>query len=90
MPITAAVIFSLALVPYILAWKYIRQLVRDVNGRATANRMSIWWWHKGWRMHSQLFPMSSVRLRIVTCFALAAGLGLVAFCIAARNLFIHR
>ena len=90
MSTTSAIIFSVAFVPYIFAWKYIRQLVRDVNARATGNRVSIWRWHKGWRMHSQFFPMSSVRLCIVTCIALTAGLGLVAFCIEARNLLVHR
>jgi hypothetical protein len=90
MSTTAAIFFSLALVPYIFAWKYIRQLVRDVNVRATTNRVSIWWWQKGWRMHSQFFPASSVRLRIVACIALTVGLGLVALLIEARNLNIHR
>jgi hypothetical protein len=90
MSTTAAIIFSVALVPYVLAWKYIRQLVRDVNARATGNRVSIWWWHEGWRLHSQFFPTSSVRLCIVACIALTAGLGLVAFCIEAQNLLFHR
>jgi hypothetical protein len=87
---TSIIIFVVALVFYVLTWKYIRQMVRDVNAKTTANRVSIWRWHKGWRMHSQFFPTSSVRPRIVACIALTVGLGLVAFCIEARNLFIHR
>jgi hypothetical protein len=85
----SAVIFSVALVFYALTWKYIRQLVRDVNANATESSVSIWRWHKGWRMHSQFFPRSSVRVRLVVCIALTVGLGLVAFCIEARNMFVH-
>jgi hypothetical protein len=90
MSTTSTIIFVVALVFYVLTWKFIRRLVRDVNARTTGNRVSIWGWHKGWRMHSQLFPTSSVRPRLVACIALTVGLGLVAFCIEARNLFIHR
>ena len=90
MSTTSAIIFSVALVFYLFSWNYIRQLVREVNATMTGNKVSIWRWHKGWRKHSELFPASSVRLRIVACIALTVGLGLVAFCIAARNLFIHR
>jgi hypothetical protein len=89
MSTTAAVIFCLALVFYVLTWKYIRQFVRDVNAKATENRVSIWGWHKGWRIHSQFFPTSSVRSRLVACIALTVGLGLVAFCIEARNMFVQ-
>jgi hypothetical protein len=90
MSTTSTIILGVALVFYVLTWKYIRQLVRDVNARATGNSVSIWRWQKAWRMHSQLFPKSSVRPRLVACFALTVGLGLVSFCIEARNLFIHR
>jgi hypothetical protein len=87
---TSTIIFGVASVFYILAWKYIRQLVRDVNSKVTGNRISIWRWQKGWRMHRQFFPMSAVRRRIVTFIALTVGLGLVAFCINTRNMLIHR
>jgi hypothetical protein len=91
-PISTAVIvvFVLALVPYILAWKFILQLVREVNSRSAGNKVSIWWWHRrGWKMHRQFFPTSPVRGRIVTCIALAVGIGLLAFSIATRNLILH-
>ena len=83
------IMFGVALVFYALTWKYIRQLVRDVNAKAMENRVSIWRWHQGWRIHSQFFPTSSVRPRLVACIALTVGLGLVAFCIEARNIFVH-
>ena len=90
MSTTSVIIVSAELVPYILAWKYIRHLVRDVNARGAANKVSIWRWHEGWRMHSQFFPASSVRLCIVTCIVLSAALGLVAVWIEVRNFLIHR
>ena len=81
MSTTSAIIFSAACVFYLLAWRYIRQLLRDVNARATGKKVSIWRWHRGWKIHKQFFPESSVRLRVFTCIALTVGLGLVAFCI---------
>ena len=83
------VMFGVALVFYALTWKYIRQLVRDVNAKAMENRVSIWRWPQGWRIHSHFFPTSSVRPRLVAFIALTVGLGLVAFCIEARNIFVH-
>jgi len=88
MSATGAVIFGVAFVFYILAWKYIRQLLREVNARMTENRVSIWGWHKGWRMHRQFFPESSVRLRIAAYIALTVGFGLFAFCIEARSRYL--
>jgi hypothetical protein len=84
------IIFGVAAVFYLLAWHYIRQLVREVNAKATDKTVSVWRWHKGWRMHGQLFPTSSVRLRVVACIALTVGLGLAAFCMEVRTSFIHR
>jgi hypothetical protein len=90
MSTTSIIIFSVALVFYLLIWKYIRQLVREVNETANGERVSIWWWHKGWGRHRQLYTTSSVRLRIAICIALTVGLGLAAFCIEVRNMIIHR
>jgi hypothetical protein len=90
MSTTSAIIFSVAFVFYLLAWHNIRQLVRELNERANGGRVSIWWWHKGWSKHRQLFTKSPVRLRIVTYIALTVGLGLVAFWIEVRNMIIHR
>jgi hypothetical protein len=85
----STVIFCVALIFYALTWKYIRQLVREVNAKVTEDRVSMWRWHNGWQMHSQLFPTSPVRPRLVACIALTVGLGLVAFSIEARNMFVH-
>jgi hypothetical protein len=90
MSTTAAIIFCVALVFYILTWKCILQMVREVNANAIGNKVSVWRWHKGWRIHKQSFPTSSVRLRLAACIALTAGLGLVAFCIELQNKLIHR
>jgi hypothetical protein len=90
MPLSVVIIFWVALVPYIFAWKYILQLIREVNLRTSGKKMSVWNWNKGWSTHSQLFPTSLVRRRIVSCIALAVGLGLVAFCIGARDMLLHR
>jgi len=37
----AAIIFTVALIPYVLAWVYIRQLVREVNSDVTGPHVSI-------------------------------------------------
>jgi hypothetical protein len=57
-PISTAVsiVFIAASVPYILAWKFIFQLIQDVNLRSTENNVSVWEWHKGWKVHRQFFP----------------------------------
>ena len=76
----AQIIFTVALIPYVLAWVYIRQLVREVNSDVTGPHVSMWWWWlKGWRLHQTRFPVSRVRKRIVGCMALTVGLGLTAF-----------
>jgi len=85
----SAVIFSVAAIFYLLSWKYIRQLIREVNSRDTKSRVSIWWWQRGWKMHTQFFPRSAVRGHIAFCIALTAGLVLVAFCIEVRSRMIH-
>jgi hypothetical protein len=89
MPISAAIIFSVALVPYMFAWKYILQLIREVNLGTSGKKVSVWIWNKGWKAHSQLYPESLVRRRIVFCIALAVGLGLAAFCIGVRDRLLH-
>jgi hypothetical protein len=86
---SAVIIFSFALVPYILSWKYILQFIRDVNSRTTGDKVSVWTWYKGWRIHGQFFPTSSVRRNIVSCIALTVSLGLIAFCVGARNLYLQ-
>jgi hypothetical protein len=85
----SAVIFSIAAVFYLLTWVYIRQLVRDVNMDASAPHVPLWRWHKGWRRHRAQFPGSPVRKRIVECIALAVVLGLIAFAIEARQMFLR-
>jgi hypothetical protein len=81
------VLASIALVFYLLTWKYIFQLVHEINHRSPDHRVSMWWWHKGWKTHKAHFPDSPVRMRLVACIAATAGLGLVIFCVEARNLF---
>lgn len=92
MSTAGALIFGVACVFYILAWKYIRQLLREVNAKMLEKRVSLLRWHKGWKTHKQLFPESSVRLRVAACIGLTVALGLCAFCIEVRNryLLIHR
>jgi hypothetical protein len=90
MATTPAIIFSVAFVFYILTWKYILQMVREVNANAIGNKVSIWRWQKGWRRHKQSFPASSVRQRLAGCIALTAVLGLVAFGIEVQDKFLHR
>jgi hypothetical protein len=81
------ILASIALVFYLLTWKYILQLVREVNHGSPVPRVSMWWWHKGWKAHRTLFPASPVRTRLLACIAITLGLGLVVFCVEARNLF---
>jgi hypothetical protein len=90
MPTSVAVIFSVALVPYILSWKYILQLIRDVNLKTTGKKISIWSWHKGWRIHREFFPASSIRRSIVYCIGLSVGLGLAAFCVEVRSVLLRQ
>jgi uncharacterized membrane protein len=90
MSTASAIIFSVALVFYILAWKYIVQMMHEVNANAIGKRVSLWRWEKGWKIHKQSFPASPVRLRVATCIALTACLGLIAFCIEVHNKMAHR
>lgn len=83
---TRSLILSIALVFYLLAWKYILQLVREVNRDSTVQRVSIWSWHKGWKVHRRLFPTSSVRMRLLASIAVTVGLALIAFCVEARKM----
>jgi hypothetical protein len=87
----AEIIFTTAFIPYLLAWLYIRQLVREVNGDgAIIPRVSIWsWWPRGWRLHKTLFPVSRVRTLIIVCVALTVALGLIAFGIEVQHAVQH-
>jgi hypothetical protein len=58
-----------------------------VNNGSPVHRISMWWWHKGWNVHKTFFPASPVRTRLLACIAVTVGLGLVVFCVEARNLF---
>ncbi len=80
------ILFGIAFLFYLLTWKYICQIVREVNADSTSPGVSMWKWHRGWRIHRQLFPASLVRLRLVGCVIATVGLGLLAFCIEASNL----
>jgi hypothetical protein len=80
------VLFSIALVFYLLTCKYILQLVREVNRESTIQSVSIWNWHKGWKVHRTLFPTSSVRMRLLASIVVTVALALVAFCVEARNM----
>jgi hypothetical protein len=90
MPTTSVTIFSVALIFYILKWKYIAQNLREVNANAIGEKVSLWRWQKGWRIHKQSFPASPVCVRIAACIVLTACLILVAFYIEVHNKFIHR
>ena len=89
MTTSAIIFFSVAWVFYLLTWKYIGQLVHEVNRDPANRRVSFWRWHKGWRIHRELFPASPVRLRLLTCLAATVGLSLIAFIIEARDLFAY-
>ncbi len=84
----SAIIFCIAAVFYVLAWIYIRQLVREVNRESTTH-VSMFRWNKGWSRHRTLFPDSRVRQRIVGCLTLTAILGLIALAIEARLMFLR-
>jgi len=85
----SVIIFCIAAIFYVLAWVYIRQLLRDVNSDPTGQHISLWRWHKGWSRHRSLFPNSPVRQRLVGCIALTATLGLIAFAIEARLMLLR-
>jgi hypothetical protein len=65
-------------------------MVREVNANAIGNKVSIWGWEKGWRIHKQSFPTSPVRQCLAVCIVLTAALGLVPFGIVIQNKFPHR
>jgi hypothetical protein len=90
MATSSAILFSVAIAFYILAWKYIHQMVREVNANAVGSKVSMWRWEKGWRIHKQSFPSSLVRRRLAACMALTAVFGLVAFSIEVHSKFPHR
>jgi hypothetical protein len=90
MSTTSAAIFSVALIFYILKWKYIAQMLRQVNAIAIGKKVSFWRWQKGWSIHKLSFPASPVRLRIAACIVMTTCLILVALCIEVYNKSIHR
>lgn len=77
------VLFAVAVVFYVRTWKYIHQLVKEVNQRQPELRFTTlgWWRHRyePWRLHSRLFPSSSVRKQIAwnIAFTVAFMLGVV-------------
>jgi hypothetical protein len=81
------IIFSVAAVFYVMAWVYIRRLVRDVNASPGQKPVSLWWWLSGWKPHRTLYPASGVRKRVLGCISAAVALGLVVFVIEARHMF---
>jgi hypothetical protein len=85
----SVILFSIAATFYVLAWVCIRQLVRDVNGEPTGQRVSLCRWHKGWSRHRALFPNSRVRQRLVGCMALTVALALIAFAIEVRLMLLR-
>ena len=89
MSTVSLIFFGVAFISYLVTWRYILQLVREVNRNSAVHRVSMWWWHKAWKVHKTLFPASSVRVRLLTCMVVTVGLGLIAFCIEARNLVLR-
>jgi hypothetical protein len=85
----SVIFFCIAAIFYVVAWVYIRQLVRDVNSKPTEQRISLWRWHKGWSRHRALFPNSVVRQRLVGCMALTVTFALIAFAIEARQMLLR-
>ena len=85
----SVIFFSIAAIFYVLAWVYIRQLVRDVNSEPTGQHISVWRWHNGWSRHRALFPNSPVRQRLVGCMALTVTLARIAFAIEARLMLLR-
>jgi hypothetical protein len=83
------IFFCVAAIFYVVAWIYIRQLVRDVNSEPTGQYISLWRWHKGWSRHRALFPKSAVRQRLVDCMALTVTFALIAFAIEARQMLLR-
>ena len=84
------ILFCIGAIFYLLTWVYIRQLVREVNSQPSGERVSLWWWPKGWSRHRALFPMSVVRRRLVACMALTVTFGLIAFAIEARVMLLRQ
>jgi hypothetical protein len=68
MQLTGFVLFAVAAVFYVRTWKYIHQLIEEVNQKNPERRYSTlgWWSHRfePWRLHSQFYPSSSVRKQI--------------------------
>ena len=64
----AYLLFAVAAIFYVRTWKYIHQLVKEVNQQHPERQYSTlgWWRHRyePWRLHSQFYPSSSVRKQI--------------------------
>jgi hypothetical protein len=62
------VLFAIAAVFYVLAWKNIHTLVHEVNrGQPERHFTTVGWWrhrYEAWHLHAQLYPSSVVRKRI--------------------------
>jgi hypothetical protein len=89
MTMPSVIFFSIAAIFYVMAWVYIRRLVRDVNSEPTGQHISLWQWHKGWSRHRALFPNSAVRQRLVGCMALTVTFGLIAFAVEVRRMLLR-
>jgi|SRR3954452_19785524 hypothetical protein len=75
---TGIVLFAVAAIFYVRSWKYIHQLVEEVNEQnperrySTLNWLALWRGsrYEPWRLHSKLYPSSSVRKQIGWSIAL--------------------
>ncbi len=71
MEVARIILFAIAAVFYVRTWKYIRQLVKETNEQRVEKRFTaLNWWPEAWRLHSQLYPISSVRKYIAWNIAL--------------------
>jgi hypothetical protein len=89
MTMLSVIFVCIAAIFYVVAWVYIRRLVRDVNSEPNGQHIPIWRWHKGWSRHRALFPNSAVRQRLVGCMALTVIFALIAFGIEAHQMLLR-
>jgi hypothetical protein len=74
MPPTGWILSVFVAVFYFRTWKYIHQLVKEVNQQQPERRFTtLSWWRprEAWRVHSQLYPSSGVRKQIAWNIALS-------------------
>jgi hypothetical protein len=68
------VLFGIAVVFYLRAWKYIRTLVTEVNRDCPDEQFTTLRWTKhrfeAWRLHSRVYPSSPIRKQIVLSMSL--------------------